>query len=155
MQQDAHTVVREAQRHAQTDLESQGRVRPAVFMLVTRDPETGTALPQAAAIGSIADGPDVDRADWFDGIRAEAGRLGATVVAVCMGVEAEVEDGKRVPAAVVHVEDEAGVELLMAPVARSGEELHIGAYTVLTDVDPHTVMGIDPPLLSQSSRGSA
>lgn len=154
MQQDAHTVVREAQRHAQMDLEHQGSVRPAVFMLVARDPETGADLPQAAAIGSIAEGPDVDRAEWFDGIRAEAGRLGATVVAVCMGVEAEVEGGKRVPAAVVHVEDEAGAELLMAPVARNGEQLQIGAYTVLTDVDPHAVMGIDPPLLPRSASGT-
>jgi len=51
--QSALTVVRMAQEHAQTELQQQGRIRPGVFMLVTRNPQTGAELSQATAIGTV------------------------------------------------------------------------------------------------------
>lgn len=153
MKQDAHTVVNEAQAHVRSDLRTHGRVRPAVFMLARVNPQTKAPLGQPAAIGQIVDGDmDVEaRSEWFDAIRTETERLRALAVAIAFDAEAEVDGGATVHMAVVSIEDDEGVEVLVAPIDHTGVGIQLGAFGALDDPNPSAAVGI-PPLLSAPAK---
>ncbi|MDD9943730.1 MAG: hypothetical protein OXU20_21995 [Myxococcales bacterium] len=150
MKQDERSVVREAQRHAQQDLLHEGFIRPAVFMLVRCNPQTGAPMSRPAAIGHVLDGSseDGEHTAWLDAIRSEAKRLGALAVALCVEAEAEVDDGQSLRVAMIHVEDEHGLEVLHAPIDRTGVGARIGTFVALAGAEASEATGI-PALLGE------
>lgn len=149
------TVVRMAQNHAQTELTEQGSIRPGVFMLVLRNPQTDGRLSQPAAIGSIREEPFAtadDQVSFLQDIRTEAARLEAQAIALCVQGEAELTDrATPLPVAVIHIEDTAGTTVLHAPIERDASGLRLGAFMSLEGADAREASGIEPPLLSGES----
>ena len=153
-QQSALTVVRMAQSHAQSELAEQGRIRPGIFMLVLRNPQTDGRLSQPTAIGSIVEEGFADPEDqeqFLQGVREEAQRLEAVAVALCLQAEAELEgESKTLPVAVVHIEDESGLTLLHAPIEPGDKGPQLGAFVALEGREAIEASGIHPPLLQSS-----
>jgi hypothetical protein len=120
VKQDETALVKQAVEHARAALQRAGRVLPAAYMLVTRNPQTGAALMNPTAIGTELDEPLADQAayDEFLGtIRQEAQRLSARAVVLAGEAEAEIEEaGRVVPRRVffARVEDQDGVHHLHA-----------------------------------------
>ena len=149
--QGALTVVRMAQEHAQNELIERGQIRPGVFMLVSRNPQTGAELSQVAAIGTVLENGFVseeERDEFLGDIRGEAQRLAASAIALCLQAQAEVEGQEQpLPVAVIHIEDQVGVTLLHAPFERGRDGLHLGAFVAMEDQQALDAGGIEPRLL--------
>lgn len=146
------TVVRMAQDHAKTELEEHGRIRPGVFMLVACNPQTGAALTQPAAIGTVVEEgfkDEEDQQEFLDGVRAEAKRLQAQAAAICVQAEAEVEGKDRaLSVALIHIEDADGITLLHAPIERKNGRFSMGAFVAMEGAEAAAASGIQPPLLA-------
>jgi len=151
------TVVRMAQNHAQTELAERGHIRPGIFMLVTRNPQTGGTLSQPTAIGSVLEEGFADADDqlaFLQGIRNEATRLEAQAVALCLQADAELADqATPLPVAVVHIEDSAGVTVLHAPIEAHPAGLQLGAFMALEGPEASAASGIAPLLAPGAAAG--
>jgi hypothetical protein len=128
MRQDETALVREAVRQAEATLARGGRLLPAAYMLVRRNPQTGAPLTHPTAIGSAVETAFAKREDYlaFVGtLRVEAKRLDAIAVALGGEAQAEVEakDGRISLRRVFYlrVEDSDGVHYLHAVIERSAQ----------------------------------
>lgn len=121
-------------------------------MLVQRNPQTDAPLSQSVAIGTVHEAGFADEAaqeEFFEDVRAEARRLAATAVAICLQAEAELtEQAAALPVALIHIEDDAGLTLLHAPVETRGQTPALGAFVSMTGHDAMTASGIAPIIRS-------
>lgn len=127
MQQDEAALVKQALAQAKAELVRSGKVLPAAYMLVQRNPQTGGALMNPTAIGTQRENafssPE-EYEEFLQMLRAEARRLAALAVALCGEAEAEIEqDGRIVTRRVffVRIEDRNGVHHLHARIAAGAE----------------------------------
>lgn len=152
LRQSALTVVRMAQSHAQEELTARGRIRPGVFMLVRRNPQTDAPLSQPIAIGTVNEEGFADESaqqTFFEDVRTEARRLEATAVAICLQAEAELTDSSAaLPVALIHIEDNAGLSLLHAPIATHEPHPTLGAFVSMAGQEAMAASGIDPIIRS-------
>ncbi len=132
MQHDERALVRQAYEQARQDLAQKGRVHPAAYMLVQKNPQTGAKLTHPTAIGTQPDKPFAAQADYDEflaALREEAKRLDALAVAFCAEAMAEVEDKgtiSRRRVVMIRIEDGEGIGHLHALVegdALSGPRL--------------------------------
>lgn len=149
MQQDESALVKQAMAQAKKELERSGRVLPAAYMLVQRNPQTGGALVHPTAIGTQLESPFAspkEYTEFLGTLRTEAERLAALAIALCGEAEAEIEqDGRVVTRRVffVRVEDRGGVHHLHASIELGGGKATLGQ---LLDT-PGASDDVDAPLL--------
>jgi hypothetical protein len=150
MQQDETALVKQAVAHARNELARSGRVLPAAYMLVQKNPQTGAALMNPTAIGTQLDKPLASSDEYFEflgTIRTEARRLSALAVALCGEAEAEIEeDGRVVQRRVLflRVEDREGVHHMHAAIdTRPDGAPALGALLATPDASDD----VDAPLL--------
>jgi hypothetical protein len=150
MQHDERALVKQAYDQAKQDLAHKGRVHPAAYMLVQRNPQTSAKLANPTAIGTQPDEPFTSQAEYDEFLavlREEAKRLDALAVAFCAEALAEVEDKgaiSRRRVVMIRIEDKDGIGHLHALVegdALSGPRLG-QLVTSREEVDDPT-----PPLL--------
>jgi hypothetical protein len=152
VKQDETALVKQAQEHAKSALARTGRVLPAAYMLVRRNPQTGALLTHPTAIGTELDSPFESREAYeelLDTVRSEAKRLDAFAVALCGEAEAEIEEKGRIVMRrvfFVRVEDQDGVHHMHARIepGKYGE-VRIGDL-LLT---PGATDDVDEPLLPE------
>ncbi len=150
MQQDETALVKQALSHARNELARGGRVLPAAYMLVQKNPQTGAALTNPTAIGTQLDKPLSSVEEYFEflaTIRTEARRLSAIAVALCGEAEAEIEEEDRVVQRRVlflRVEDREGVHHMHATIeTRPDGAPALGALLATSDASDD----VDAPLL--------
>jgi hypothetical protein len=152
MQQDESSLVKQALAQARKELARAGRVLPAAYMLVQRNPQTGAPLMNPTAIGTQLDKPLASREEYVEflgTLRVEANRLSAVAIALCGEAEAEIEDQGQVVARrvfFVRVEDRTGVHHLHASIeAADGAAGGVVLGTLLAT--PEATDDVDAPLL--------
>lgn len=120
MEQDETTLIREAQQVIEEQLAQEGRVLPAAFMLIRRNPQTLGRLTHPTAVSSVRPEPfaDADEARAFVAqIREEAAKLDARAVAISGEALAEIETEQGVQAqrvAWIRIDDRDGAHHLHA-----------------------------------------
>jgi len=151
MAQDERTVIRHAQDAVAGSLRDYGQVLPGAVMLVGRDPETGEPLSEPRAIGMLEEhafGSEQEMELFVGGLRAEAMRLDALAVAFLGEASAEVDDDegpRRV--ALIRMEDRSGVQLMHAPIERTGPFSKAGDFVA----SPEAPDILEQPLLPDGS----
>jgi hypothetical protein len=148
MQQDETALVKEALRDARDQLAKTGRVLPATYMLVTRNPQTGALLtfPTALAAQQQSFASQAEYLEYLGELRAEAQRLGALAIALAREAQAEIEGGQVRRVLYLRVEDREGIHQLHAPIERTARGLELGALLASSEVDD----GIGERLLTPS-----
>ena len=151
MKQDETSLVKQALEQAAHSLAHSGRVLPAAYMLVRRNPQTSALLTMPTAIGMQLEAPLSSHADYLEllaTLREEAARLQAVAVALCGEAQAEIEgqDGLRSQRVFfVRIEDRHGVHHLHAEIEQSGEgALRLGELLASPDASDD----VDAPLLT-------
>lgn len=150
VEQDETSLVKQALRQAAEALANTGRVLPAAYMLVRRNPQTAAPLSVPTAVGMQLESPLTSHADYVEllsTLREEAARLSAVAVALCGEAQAEIEsDGgvsmKRV--FFVRIEDRDGVHHMHAEI-QAGPDGRSKLGTLLASPDASD--DVDAPLL--------
>lgn len=120
MQHDETSLVREAQQVIEEQLAHEGRVLPAAFMLIRRNPQTLGRLTHPTAVSSVRPEPFADADDarsFVTRIREEAAKLEALAVAISGEALAEIETEEGVQAqrvAWIRIDDRDGSHHLHA-----------------------------------------
>ena len=152
MKHDESALVKQALREAREQLRSRGHIRPATYLLVKNNPQTGAPLTNLTAIGNTREAPFAsgkEFAEFIDQLRSEIARLGAVAVALSGEAEAEIEtsSGKASKRRVwyVRIEDAQGIEQLHAPIEPDGSGFRLGQLLA----DAGAVDMLEAPLLSR------
>jgi hypothetical protein len=137
MRQDETALVKEALRDARDQLARSGRVLPATYMLVTRNPQTGAALtyPTALAAQQQTFASQAEYLEYLEELRAEAQRLGALAIALAREAQAEIEGGRIARVLYLRIEDRDGIHQLHATIERTERGLELGPLLASADVD--------------------
>jgi hypothetical protein len=150
MRQDETSLVNQAVDQARETLARSGRVLPAAYMLVTRNPQTSAPLAQPTAIGTQLEAPLSSHADYQEllvSLREEAARLAALAVVLCGEALAEIDDAGALSQRrvfFVRIEDQEGVHHLHAAIeSASGGGPRLGTLMASPDASDD----VDAPLL--------
>jgi hypothetical protein len=127
MKQDESALVKQALHQAREQLRTGGRILPAAYMLVRKNPQTGAPLTHPTALGSVRAAPFATPAEFSEflaQLRIEIARLDAAAVALSGEAEAEIETSSGSSKRRVwylRIEDTQGVEQLHAAIEPDGQ----------------------------------